>query len=360
MKKVVFLSPLPPPYGGIAVWADRLRQRGKYKGWEFHFIDEKIIGGRNVFGDNKKKNLLCELHRCLSIWKKLFFYLRDENVFVIHVSIPATKGAMIREIVSMTITNMFKKRFIIHYRCTTANIVNSKSSLFIYKFLSTHSFKSIVLNEKSRLFNERLGIINSVVVPNFVGNEYLDLFNKRIINREIRKIIYVGGVTKEKGCDIVLDSAKYFPDIQFEFIGNPESAIKCKGKQLENVLFSGEMDQAYIKDRLLASDLFVFCSNYIGEGFSNALLEAMATGIPCIVSDWAANKDMIENKGGIVLRDNNYICLNEAIENVFDYELRQNMSIWNHNKVVSSYKLETVLDEYTSLYGKGINNEIKN
>ena len=51
------------------------------------------------------------------------------------------------------------------------------------------------------------------------------------------------------------------------------------------------------------------------RSFSNSLAEAMASGVPCIVSDWAANKDMIENKGGIVVPIHSPFDAVEALKN---------------------------------------------
>jgi glycosyltransferase involved in cell wall biosynthesis len=44
---------------------------------------------------------------------------------------------------------------------------------------------------------------------------------------------------------------------------------------------------------LRAADLFVLPSR--GEGLSNALLEAMAHRLPCLVSDLPANRDLVEH-----------------------------------------------------------------
>jgi len=60
-----------------------------------------------------------------------------------------------------------------------------------------------------------------------------------------------------------------------------------------NVKLLGEHGRETIEKELKDADLFIFLTNFRGEGFSNALAEAMAHSLPCIVSDW--EKDSIWN-----------------------------------------------------------------
>ena len=39
---VVLLAPTPPPYGGIAVWTDRMKKAKLKNGWKVKVVDEKI------------------------------------------------------------------------------------------------------------------------------------------------------------------------------------------------------------------------------------------------------------------------------------------------------------------------------
>lgn len=81
----------------------------------------------------------------------------------------------------------------------------------------------------------------------------------------------------------------------------------------------------------------MFLTYFPGEGFSNALCEAMAAGLPCIVTDWAANADMIENKGGVVIPIKDYKSVTNALDTITDPELRRQMSAFNIKKVKDIY-----------------------
>ena len=116
-------------------------------------------------------------------------------------------------------------------------------------------------------------------------------------------ITTVGNIRWIKGTDLVVQvaakvCAKY-----------PKAVFLIPGKVLEkeyyekilqdiralgltsNIKFLGSSDQVF--SLLKISDLFCLLSR--SEGFSNALLEAMACGLPCVVTDVGGNREAIEN-----------------------------------------------------------------
>lgn len=63
------------------------------------------------------------------------------------------------------------------------------------------------------------------------------------------------------------------------------------------------------------SDVYLLPS--IREGLNVSVMEAMASGLPCIVSDIRGNRDMIDNgKGGFLFKTMDYINLNNRIKEV--------------------------------------------
>ena len=54
--KVALLSPLPPPSGGIAEWTQRMLVSDLKDDWKLEVVDEKVIEGREVFGEKSKKH----------------------------------------------------------------------------------------------------------------------------------------------------------------------------------------------------------------------------------------------------------------------------------------------------------------
>nr|WP_285890902.1 glycosyltransferase family 4 protein [Mesobacillus maritimus] len=179
-------------------------------------------------------------------------------------------------------------------------------------------------------------------------------FSNNIKTKEAKKklkAVYVGGVTKEKGCLDIIKVAQKNNSIEFRLVGAVAPEI-YRSEVPENVVLCGEKDRKGVQKELEQADIFVFMSHYYGEGFSNALAEAMAVGLPCVVSDWAANRDMIEeNKGGFVVPVQDIKGIVNSIKTLAESEeLRHKMGTWNIEKVNQEYLQEKVTSQYVDIY----------
>lgn len=352
--KVILLAPTPPPAGGIASWTIRMLSSNFGDRWSVDVVDEKVSGGRQIFGSKKKRNFLVEIIRTIRIWSDLNKKL-DSDVKVVHSNIPAGLNSMLREIGCMIISKLKKKRFIVHYRCTIPNMIKSKISMVIFQILSNGSDAIIVLNRASQDFSKQHSKTPSYLIPNFI--ESIGQNKNKHINQSLKRAVYVGGVIREKGCLEIIEASKSFPDIEFRLIGRAADEILNQAKT-HNVILLGELSKNDVEKELEEADLFLFPSYFPGEGFSNALLEAMAKGLPCIVSDWAANPDMVEENGGCVIPIKNIQELVKAINSILPYNKRYEMSVWNKNKVNACYTDEIIIHKYIELYERIIGSQI--
>jgi len=126
-------------------------------------------------------------------------------------------------------------------------------------------------------------------------------------------VITVGRLAWLKGWKFMLDSFviynKIVPESIFYFVGNGEdmSRIKKYVEEMglsENVFLAGKKDAYEIAEYLNASDLFIMGS--YKEGWSTALIEAIACGIPACVTNFSSAKEIIiEGKNGYVIEDHN-------------------------------------------------------
>ncbi|WP_290828307.1 glycosyltransferase family 4 protein [Exiguobacterium sp.] len=351
--KVILLAPKPPPAGGIAGWTMRMEKAKLINNWKVEVVDEKLIGKREVFGEQSKKSIYNETKRTLKIWLNLFLKARDKEVKVVHSSIPATRMAMTRELICCYISKVMRKKFIIHYRCTVPYMCTKKIDIFLMKKLSNASDKVFCLNKESQKFIENNTKTESVLIPNFIDEESI-IQHEVVINKNIKNVIYVGGVIKSKGAVDILKVAEKLPYIDFTLIGKASKEI-FDMKKTDNITILGEIPLNEVTGELDKADVFLFPSYFEGEGFSNALAEAMARGLPCIVSDWAANSDMIEKNGGIVVDIKKPDQIVKAILHLEkNPQKRVENSAFNINKVKNNYIDRIVTSMYVKEYEKTI------
>lgn len=348
--KVVLLAPTPPPYGGIAEWTQRMLNAELKNGWEVVVVDEKVSDKRGAY--TTKRDFVEEFKRCNRIWSDLKSTLKDSDAKVVHCCIPATTFAMIRELISSIITKHRKRKFIIHFRCTVPNMVKGRIGKIILKKLCDNSDLIMALNSQTQCFLETITKTKIQIIPNFVSDDELKLGESYKVKESMSNAIYVGGVMPSKGCDNIVEIAKMRKDIHFELIGKVDETIAntVKNEGLCNISLPGPMKHEEVIEHMRQADLFVFMTRYEGEGFSNALTEAMSVGLPCLVTDWAANADMIENKGGSVVSVGDIDAAVTALTMMDKCSVRTEMSNWNKEKVKREYSAKIVTDRYVNVY----------
>lgn len=353
MNKVLLISHYPPPNGGIATWTKRLLQIGLPGEWEIVHINSNMIGGRDSKDTSIK--LTDEIKRCHGIWSKERKALRADKshvIKVVHTCIPCKLLGMLREIITGVLAKISGRKFIVHCRCTVPNVVNSELKKTVFKILTNLCDGVMVLNGKSYDFVR--GVVRKKcyveLIPNFVSADEL-IQGEREYRDQITDLIYDGGVMAEKGCDVIIEAARDLPSITFHLIGNVSPEIKAMVIP-DNVILYGNKDKSFVQDMLLKCDAFLFLTHFWGEGFSNSLVEAMSAGLPCIVSDWSANVDMIGNDGGIIIKDSNIEELKKAIERIQTKEIRRKMGTRNAAKASEDYSSEVIIPRYIKFYNK--------
>lgn len=346
--KVVLLAPTPPPVGGIAMWTVRMMNAKLKHGWQVEVVDEKILGNREFFGDKVKHDYFAEIKRCFNIWSGLWKALGDNDAKVVHACIAANSMPVMRECVSAFLTKLRRRRFIIHFRCTVPNMVRTKLNRLVVKLLCDISDCVMVLNQQSADYISSISKTAVQLIPNFV--EGAEVEASHTINEEVKRVLYAGGVIETKGCIDLIEVAKAFPNIEFRLLGNPDSRVKNAAKDVKNVMLLGAQPHEVVHDEMKKADIFAFLSFFSGEGFSNSLAEAMACGLPCLVSDWAANNDMIENKGGFVIPIKNPQAAIDTLRKMLPADVRQRQSAFNINKIKTAYADEVVLAQYVDCY----------
>ena len=130
--------------------------------------------------------------------------------------------------------------------------------------------------------------------------------------------------TDVKGHRTLIEAARSmcakFPQIKFVLIGGGEKRSEFQSKVSElgldpNFLFLGSRQN--VSEILACCDIAVLPSQ--AEGFSNALLEYMAIGLPTVATDVGGNPEVIENGiTGLLVRPSDPTALAAAISSLLE------------------------------------------
>ena len=116
-------------------------------------------------------------------------------------------------------------------------------------------------------------------------------------------IIYIGRLVKIKGIEFLLESMKRLPNVELKIIGHGPQLFKLKEKvssdKLNNVEFLGKILGREKLIYLSASDVFVLPS--LREGFSVAVLEALAQNVPVVSTNVGGILDLKKKVNSLVV-----------------------------------------------------------
>lgn len=126
---------------------------------------------------------------------------------------------------------------------------------------------------------------------------------------EATVVCCVGRLDEQKGIDVLLEALHQMdldPQTRVWLVGDgpQREALETRSRQLgldANVRFLGFRSD--VPDLLQASDVFVLPSRY--EAMPMTILEAMAAGLPCVVTDVGDNAELVEDgvTGRVVPRE---------------------------------------------------------
>lgn len=170
------------------------------------------------------------------------------------------------------------------------------------------------------------------------------------------RAVFTGRLHPQKNLDLLLD---IWPEVHrrtgaaLVLVGaGPDAERLASRARTENppgaIQFTGAV--ADPAEFLRAADLFVLPS--VAEGMSNALLEAMASGLPCLASAIGGNDDLIESgTTGMLIPPNDREAWTTALLELLSRpDQARRMGEEARRRIEESYALPVVVDRYIALY----------
>lgn len=188
------------------------------------------------------------------------------------------------------------------------------------------------------------------------------------INKELRKelglsdndfaVISVGRLEPNKNTETLIKAMSVLKNENVKLIvcgdGEQRGYLEKLSERLgteKSVTFLGTVSN--LQEIYRAVD--ALASSSYREGLSRTVMEAMASGLPCVISKIRGNTDLIENgKGGFLCEPTDFKAYSEAITVLLqDASLRESMK--NENlKRIKEFNIPTVVGETEKIYSEAV------
>lgn len=380
------ISQFYPMIGGVEKQAQLLAEKFIEKGlevqivtgwWKWKTTRKEIVNGVPVFrnfsfwGAEGKKvhrtiGLIGGLVYTISLSVYIFIHRREFDILQVHQALyPAFISVLVGK-------RLLKKPVLV--KTASSGLTSDIKRLRKYP-VGGFQLRYLLKNQDGLVANSRAGaeefkeigypesqiayIPNGIKIPHKGKNAY----------EGIEKVLTIARFSYEKGVDVLLKA--WAQVIQEEKrlrllivgSGSQESELKSLSHSLgidECVDFVGLVPDAspYIE----RADLFVLPSR--SEGMSNALLEAMSYGLPCVATRVGGNRELLGGEHEEILRGDYATGENGILVNpddpkglcgailyfVRNQSLRERMGVKGREFVMKNYSIDQVAERYIALY----------
>lgn len=220
----------------------------------------------------------------------------------------------------------------------------------IWRYASAIVANSNGLRDLAMKFDSRFEI---PVIPNGVDSE---VYKSVAYGDTAPRLFSVGRIVHQKGLDLAMRALSGLKDLDWEWRiagdGPSMDFLKLYTEELgihNRVHFIGWQSHEQLIEQYQWSNLFVFPSRH--EGMPNAVLEAMASGLPVIASHIAGSEELVlDGETGILFSTEDVEALRVALHKLLtDAPLRQKMGKASRRRVEEHYSWESTARQYALL-----------
>jgi glycosyltransferase involved in cell wall biosynthesis len=214
---------------------------------------------------------------------------------------------------------------------------------------------SVGLRDLARAFDSSVDI---PVVPNGVD---VDRFPSAERTWSSPRILSVGRIVHQKGLDLAMMALAGLKDLdwQWRVVGDGPQLPVLQGMLREQALdgrvqFLGWQKPQELRREYANANLFLFPSR--DEGMPNAVLEAMASGLPVVATRISGNEELIlDGETGALVPTDDAAALREALRQLIsDGRRRERMGRAGRERVQRDYAWRSAARQYQSILERAI------
>lgn len=353
MKKILMITPLNYPVGGITRWGQILLSHYKTIDTCDYFIDFYALDRSRLIGSyvSQFKRIFLGLKEYFIHYYNIIRLLYTKNYDIVHLASSAS-CSLLKDYLVLIACKLLGTKYILHFHFGRIPSIKEKNTLEwrFLKYVSKKANATIVLDEQSKQALFDSGITNVYKVPNpFIIDKRIVYKEEFIHTPNECRVLYVGHVVASKGIFDLIRACQNIPNVDLQMIGAISNTTKekisgftCNKNWVE---LTGEMPYENVLSAMQQCSVFVLPSH--SEGFPNVILEAMASGCAIVSTNVGAIPEMLESDEsgsyGIIVESHNVQQLQHAISYMIDHpdfaeECRTNAK----RRVFSRYSIGTV------------------
>jgi glycosyltransferase involved in cell wall biosynthesis len=351
--KICLISPVPPPYGGIAHWTT-LMHRFVHRTTTVELLQVDTAPRWRTIND-------------LTITKRIFggtFQMIRDYIFflialqkkpdLIHLT---TSGslAVFRDLVICLTARLWRIPVVYHIRFGRIPEI-ATTNTFEWRLLAiamrlTHMVLSIT-PDTTETIKQYLPQISVEYPPNPI--DFSELPDPVEESEDHHIALFLGWVLPTKGVEELVQAWSELCPAGWELLlaGPGELAYQqnlINHYKPTNLRFVGELAHEDAMQLLARSDLFILPS--YTEGFPNVILEAMALRKPIIATPVGAIQDMLSNDSGLLVNHKNTGELTEALSLLTQNKvLRCRLGIRAYEKAQQKYSIDVIFSRYDQIW----------
>lgn len=304
------------------------------------------------------------------LWKKIprnitrlvrYFILIAKHKPQLVLLLTTVKAAFLEKTIMSIIAKAFGSKVLMFPRAGVLMDACKKSKTLKRYVKTSLSFSDVLLCQeqiwKDFFINDlMIAPQKCTIIKNWTATpELLGLGHSKQYNNSIKvKILYLGWISESKGImdllSVFMQVSNLFPSSTLNIAGDGVMMKQCKQfvkeKKLDSqVFFHGWVKGDKKRELLRTSD--VFCLPSHREGLPNAMIEAMAAGIPVVVTNVGTIPDVISNNiNGLLCDKQNISELKNAITSLItDKDKRKRIGRAGHETAKINFSADNAIIE---------------
>ena len=276
---------------------------------------------------------------------RLYYFIKRYRPDTIHISTPGPIGfwgMVIAKWLKIPLYGTYHTDFPSYlYANTNSKFVKKTTIYFLrwfYKdfraiFIRSNEYFDVIKSElrfsEDRIYTIPAGIDLNRFNPNFKDE---NLWHRVYgLPKDVVVALYVGRLTVEKNVPFLLelwrDIAKEYPKAWLVMVGSGKYYKKRDEYKKSNILFLGHKEGKELSTIFASVNFFVFPSTT--DTLGQVVMEALASGLPVIVSDKGGPKTLVNKdyKNGYILEVDKDRFKSVIVELILDEKKREELSI---------------------------------